>query len=1085
MYKTGNRIQKLYFRKNKISYCIMQVLFVFLSLILFVQTASALESCYVASDSTDRLTFVVDRTDGNTAVDVGPFGASLIEALAKDPFTGVTYGANANQLGTINLDTGAFTARPSTFGTALAANGNLTADVLLSDIDALAFDLSTGFLYGVQNVSGPEILFRINPATGALIPGVMGGGNDYLLVNTTGSIDDLAIDQVGTMFASNAGSLYTVNFAATGTTSATLIGSFGGPNDMEGLSTDVPGNLIGSTGANNTISGFNNSIWTISKTTGIASSQVSIPIGGDYEGITCALANVDLSLTKTVSLTNDADTSGTITVGDEVTFSITVINNDANQIASGVEVTDDINTLAGLTFVSSSSTKATPNPYTSATGVWSVGVIPANSSYQLDLVYTIGVAASGNTITNIAEITQSANPDPDSEPNNDDGDQSEDDEDNASITVIGSPAITKSFTPDPINIGGVSTLTLTLTNPNSSALTAVTFTDTYPSEIINATPVNASSTCGGTLTAIDSGPSVSLNGGTIPASGSCTISVDVTSNTSGTHSNTTGVVSTAQAPDSVTASDDLNVNTAPTVAKSFSPNTIGLSGTSTLTITLGNTNTVAATLSAALVDTLPTAGNGDVVVAAVPNIGGTCSSGSISAVAGSSTITFANGAIIPAGGCTIAVDVTSATAGIYTNTILAGALQTNLGNNAAPASSSLTVSANPPPTVTKSFSPSSINAGGTSQLTIVLGNASASAITLTANMDDNLPIGVSATAVNAATTCTTASVDISLNTRVRYLSGATIPSGSCSIVVDVTSNTIGTVTNTIFVGALQTNVGSNANPASDNLTVTAGGGTPSCPSGQTLSTPTPNPSFAIAQTNVGVNNPSNALGVYSAAGSGASNANSANLRANDILRLEFADTLAQNSNVILSLARDNNNGRVNIAFSDDGINEDAQAGTFGNGGSLGSGTVDVLTHLAVSVPSDGYRYLIIRRLNGRNWVDGASYNRICVAPPTSDLSITKDDSSLTYTPGGTGIYTIVVTNNGPDDVTGATIADDLPNGVTMSSAWTCTPSSGSSTCNTAPSTTDPISIDVDIVNGDTITITVPVQFSADMNDYLP
>lgn len=926
------------------------------------QNTNAVESCYLASDSTDRLTLVVDRTDGNTAIDVGPFGVSLIEALAKDPFTGITYGANANQLGTINLDTGAFTARPSTFGTALAANGDLTANVALSDIDALAFDLTTGFLYGAQNASGPEILFRINPLTGALIPGAM-GGNDYLLVNTTGSIDDLAIDQAGTMFASNAGSLYSINFAAVGTTSASLIGSFGGPNDMEGLSTDVPGNLIGTTGANNSIAAFNNSIWDINKLTGLATSQVSIPIGGDYEGVTCALATVDLSLTKTVVLTNDADSSGDITPGDQVTYSITVINNDANQLASAVEVTDNLSTLAGLTFVSASSTKASPpNPYNSATGVWSLGAVPANTSYQLDIVYNVDAAAAGSTIINTAEITQSANPDPDSEPDNDDGDQSEDDEDNASIVVN---------------------------------------------------------------------------------------------------------------------------NVAPTISKTFGPNSIVTGGVSTLTITLGNINSINATLTANLVDTLPTAGNGDVVVAAVPNIGGTCNSANVTAVAGTGTITFANGAIIPATtGCTITVDVTSSINGTYVNSIAVGALQTNIGNNTAAATDTLTVTSNPPPTVTKSFSPSSINAGGASQLTITLGNLGAGVMTLIANMDDNLPTGVTATSVDTgATTCTDASVDISTNTRVRYVSGATIPSGGCNIVVNVTSSTIGTVTNTIAANALQTDAGNNSSSASANLTVTSGGGIPSCPAGQTLSTPSPNPSYASAQTNVGVSNPNNALGVYSAAGSGASNANSANLRNNDILRLEFANTLAQNSIVILSLARDRNNGLVNIAFSDDGINEDAQVGTFGNGGTLGSGTVDVLTHLAITVPGDGYRFVIIRRLNSRNWVDGASYDQICVTPPTADLSITKDDSSLTYTPGGTGTYTIVVTNNGPDDITGATIADNLPDGVTMTAAWTCTPSSASSSCNTAPSTTDPISIDVDIVNGDTITVTVPVQFSSDMSDY--
>jgi uncharacterized protein YceK len=44
------------------------------------------------------------------------------------------------------------------------------------------------------------------------------------------------------------------------------------------------------------------------------------------------------------------------------------------------------------------------------------------------------------------------------------------------------------------------------------------------------------------------------------------------------------------------------------------------------------------------------------------------------------------GATILSGGCTIVVNVTSATPGTYTNTIAAGALQTNLGNSPGPTS---------------------------------------------------------------------------------------------------------------------------------------------------------------------------------------------------------------------------------------------------------------------------------------------------------------------------------------------------------------------------------------------------------------
>ena len=116
-------------RLSKLSSYIKHVaVTIFGAVVLLTQTVNAVESCYLASDSTNRLTLVVDRMDGSTSIDVGPFGVSDIEALAKEPFTGVLYAADANQLGTVNLDTGAFTATASTFGTAFAANGDLTAN---------------------------------------------------------------------------------------------------------------------------------------------------------------------------------------------------------------------------------------------------------------------------------------------------------------------------------------------------------------------------------------------------------------------------------------------------------------------------------------------------------------------------------------------------------------------------------------------------------------------------------------------------------------------------------------------------------------------------------------------------------------------------------------------------------------------------------------------------------------------------------------------------------------------------------------------------------------------------------------------
>ena len=57
-----------------------------------------------------------------------------------------------------------------------------------------------------------------------------------------------------------------------------------------------------------------------------------------------------------------------------------------------------------------------------------------------------------------------------------------------------------------------------------------------------------------------------------------------------------------------------------------------------------------------------------------------------------------------------------------------------------------------------------------------------------------------------------------------------------------------------------------------------------------------------------------------------------------------------------------------------------------------------------------------------------------VCKPSADLSILKTDGSVTYVPGQNLTYTVTVTNLGPSTVTGATVSDVLPAGVTFVSA---------------------------------------------------
>ncbi len=98
-----------------------------------------------------------------------------------------------------------------------------------------------------------------------------------------------------------------------------------------------------------------------------------------------------------------------------------------------------------------------------------------------------------------------------------------------------------------------------------------------------------------------------------------------------------------------------------------------------------------------------------------------------------------------------------------------------------------------------------------------------------------------------------------------------------------------------------------------------------------------------------------------------------------------------------------------------------------------------------------------------------------VGGPSADLSITKDDGQLNYTPGNPLTYTIVVSNNGPDPVTNATVTDNFPAALT-SPTWTCAPSAGS-TCTAGPVAGN-IADTVNVLVGGTLTYTVNTVVSA-------
>jgi len=120
------------------------------------------------------------------------------------------------------------------------------------------------------------------------------------------------------------------------------------------------------------------------------------------------------------------------------------------------------------------------------------------------------------------------------------------------------------------------------------------------------------------------------------------------------------------------------------------------------------------------------------------------------------------------------------------------------------------------PILGKAFSPSTIEAGGSSTLTITLVNPDSNDAILIAPLVDMLPSGLEIAGA-ATTDCggTLTTTDSSVT-----LTGGTIPAdGSCTIVVEVTALCEGTYVNTLAAGALLTDNGPNVVAAEATLVV--------------------------------------------------------------------------------------------------------------------------------------------------------------------------------------------------------------------------------------------------------------------------
>ncbi|MEP6942428.1 MAG: hypothetical protein ABI981_05805 [Betaproteobacteria bacterium] len=416
----------------------------------------------------------------------------------------------------------------------------------------------------------------------------------------------------------------------------------------------------------------------------------------------------------------------------------------------------------------------------------------------------------------------------------------------ARIATIVDPSLvtmSKKFTPNPTTVGGVSTLTFTLTNPNSGPVGSLSFADalpTSPGAMVVATPPAASTSgCGAaTFAPVAGASSISFSNGTVAGSSTCTIRVNVAVPAAGTYSNTSGHLFIGAVDTGNSASDSLTVTATPpppplvcgiTLANWSVPNgTVAnppdLAG-GVPTVKAANVASAASSANLpASTAILASSGHGDTtswqtygykdagqfiqfaidtskytavqmsfwVANPSPANGPTSIALTVNSGSGfgAAVLTVAN----PAAAFTIhTVDLTGLTSTTGTTTFRLTA--TGANNNATGASLNyddigfIGCGTPLPPTLSKAFAPNPVAVGAASTLTFSITNPNGSIPLTGVAFSDSLPTGL--TAPNGTTAVCGGSLVVTGGNLLTFTAGTLAAGASCAIPVAVTATTAG------------------------------------------------------------------------------------------------------------------------------------------------------------------------------------------------------------------------------------------------------------------------------------------------------
>ncbi|WP_189644662.1 DUF7507 domain-containing protein [Luteimonas gilva] len=784
----------------------------------------------------------------------------------------------------------------------------------------------------------------------------------------------------------------------------------------------------------------------------------------------------NLAVTKT-------DGVASVQAGGSTAYTITVTNNGPSEITGGTVVDT---APAGLTiggWTCTVTTVGTGGTVTTACGAAS-GTGNINTSVNMKngavITYTVNATVAGSTTGSVANTVTVGTPAGTTDPTPGNNSAT----DTNAVTPVANLAITKTDGVSSVAAGGSTVYTITVTNNGPSEITGGTVVDTAPAGLTigNWTCAVATAGSGGTVTTACGAASgtgninttVTMKNGAVIT---YTVNATVSGSATGSIANTATVATPAGTNDptpgnnSATDTNTITPIADLSIAKTDGATNVQAGGSTAYTITVTN-NGPSELTGGTVVDTAPagltignwtcavtTAGTGGSVTTACGAASGT---GNIN-----TTVNMKNGAVIT---YTVNATVSGSATGSIANTATvgtpAGTNDPTPGNNSATDTNTVTAVANL--SVTKTDGATNVPAGGSTVYTIVVSNGGPSEVagaTVVDTAPAGLTIGNWTCAVTTAgsggtvtTACGAASGTGNINTTVNLKNGAAI---TYTVNATVSGTATGSIANTVTVatpaGTNDPTPGDNTATDTNNVTAQADlsitktdGATNVQAGGSTV--------YTIAVGNAGPSEITGATVVDTApAGLTIGNWTCA------------VTTAGTGGSVVTACGAASGTGNINTTVN---LKNGAVITYTVNATVAGSATGSIANTATVGVPAGAND-----PTPGNN--NATDTNTVT---PVANLSVTKTDGATSVPPGGSTVYTIVVSNAGPSEVTGATVVDTAPAGLTIGN-WSCavtTAGTGGTVATAcgAASGTGNINTTVNMKNGAAITYTVNATVAA-------